>query len=55
MARDIIHALEYAEKWTCLIKQPALPDEQTARWIIGNRHDGFSTLDGKLRNTPFRP
>lgn len=42
MARDINHALEYAEKWTNIIKQPALPDETTAKWIIEESKNNFA-------------
>ncbi|HEY3310880.1 MAG TPA: aminotransferase class III-fold pyridoxal phosphate-dependent enzyme [Anaerolineales bacterium] len=42
MARDITHALEYAGKWIDLIKQPALPDEATARWIIEESKFNFA-------------
>ena len=42
MPRDINHALEYAEKWIELIKQPALPDDETARWIISESKYNFA-------------
>ena len=42
MARDINHALEYAEKWTNIIKEPALPDQATARWIIDESKYNFA-------------
>ncbi|MEI7849277.1 MAG: aminotransferase class III-fold pyridoxal phosphate-dependent enzyme [Chloroflexota bacterium] len=42
MARDLTHALEYAEKWTGIIKQPALPDETTAKWIIDESKYNFA-------------
>lgn len=42
MARDLNHALEYAGKWIELIKQPALPDEATARWIIDESKNNFA-------------
>ena len=42
MARDITHAREYAEKWIELIKEPALPDAETARWIISESKENFA-------------
>ncbi len=42
MARDITHAREYAEKWIALIKEPALPDAETARWIISESKENFA-------------
>ena len=42
MARDNKHALEYAEKWMNIIKQPALPDQAMARWIIEESKYNFA-------------
>lgn len=42
MARDVKNAREYAEKWIDLIKKPALPDEETAKWIIEESKNNFA-------------
>ncbi len=42
MARDLNHAMNYAEKWLDLIKKPGLPDTETARWIIDESKDNFA-------------
>lgn len=42
MPQNIKHAMDYAEKWITLIKEPALPDEATARWIISESKNNFA-------------
>ena len=42
MPRDVRHALEYAGKWIDIIKQPALPDDTLAKWIIDESKNNFA-------------
>jgi len=42
MPRDLNHALEYAGKWIDLIKEPTLPGEETAKWIIEESKFNFA-------------
>ena len=42
MTRNIKHALDYAEKWTEIIRQPSFPDDTTAKWIIEESKYNFA-------------
>ncbi len=42
MSRDTSHAVEYSKKWLDIIKQPALPDVETAKWIIDESKNNFA-------------
>lgn len=42
MTRNISNALEYSNKWLDLIKDPSLPDQDTAKWIIDESKNNFA-------------
>jgi len=42
MTRNISNALEYSNKWLGLIKDPSLPDQDTAKWIIDESKNNFA-------------
>ncbi len=42
MDNNLTHALDYSEKWLKLIKDPALPDLETAKWIIDESKQNFA-------------
>ena len=37
MARNTSHAVEYSAKWLDIIKQPAFPDDETAKSELGTK------------------